>query len=87
MKHIAVERELTPIREYLEEKGYDVETFEGTVEDAWEHYSDIEAIVITGMSEDMLGIQDTLSKAIVIDADGMTPEEVEERIEHESNWH
>lgn len=87
MKHIAVEKELTPIKEYLEDKGYDVECFEGPVENAWEYYHDLEAIVITGMNQDMLGIQNTSCKAVVIDADGMTPEEVEERIEHESNWH
>lgn len=87
MKHIAVEKNLTPIKEYLENKGYEVECFEGPVENAWDHCKDLEAIVITGMSQDMLGIQNTSSKAVVIDADGMTPEEVEERLEHESIRH
>ncbi|NLO39453.1 MAG: YkuS family protein [Ruminiclostridium sp.] len=79
MKKIAVQKGLTPVQEYLEDQGYEVETVEF---DAFTQAQneDYDAIVLTGMSSDFLGMQDTATGAPVIDATGMTPEEIFEQI-------
>ncbi|NLX76412.1 MAG: YkuS family protein [Clostridiaceae bacterium] len=80
MQKIAVQRGLTPVQEYLSERGYEVEVVDF---DAFSKARDEEydAIVLTGMSKNFLGMEDTATNAPVIDATGMTPEEVCEQIE------
>jgi DNA-binding response OmpR family regulator len=79
MKKIAVQRDLTPVKEYLEGQGYKVETVEFDAFTKAQN-EDYDAIVLTGMSNDFLGMQDTATGAPVIDATGMTPEEIFEQI-------
>ena len=82
MKKIDVQKGLTPVQEYLAEHGYDVETIDfDTFSNVQEE--DYDAVVVTGMNNDFLGMQDTVTGAPVIDATGMTPEEVYEQI-HQS---
>lgn len=80
MQKIAVQRGLTPVQEYLEDRGYEVETvdFDAFSKAQNEYY---DAIVLTGMSNNFLGMEDTATDAPVIDATGMTPEEICEQIE------
>lgn len=79
MKRIAVQKGLRPVQEYLEDQGYEVESvdFDAFTQAQNENY---DAIVLTGMNKDFLGMQDTATGAPVIDATGMTPEEVFEQI-------
>ncbi len=79
MKKIAVQEGLKPVQEYLKDQGYEVETvsFDAFTKAQNENY---DAIVLTGMSKDFLGMQDTATSAPVIDATGMTPEEIFEQI-------
>lgn len=79
VKKIAVQKGLTPVQEYLEDQGYTVETVEFDAFTKAQN-EDYDAIVLTGMSKDFLGMQDTATDAPVIDATGMTPEEVFEQI-------
>lgn len=85
-KKIVVENILTPYIEYLKSCGYDVYTLnknnnlQNIVSDEYE------AIVISGL--DQLSINDTGYKkpnAPIIEADGLTPEEVHGIIEDKSN--
>ncbi|HEY8421822.1 MAG TPA: YkuS family protein [Thermoclostridium sp.] len=80
MQKIAVQRGLTPVQEYLTDRGYEVEVvdFDAFSKAQSEEY---DAIVLTGMSKNFLGMEDTATNAPVIDATGMTPEEVCEEIE------
>lgn len=80
MQKIAVQRGLTPVQEYLTERGYEVEVvdFDAFTRAQNEEY---DAIVLTGMSSNFLGMEDTATGAPVIDATGMTPEEVCEQLE------
>jgi galactitol-specific phosphotransferase system IIB component len=78
-KRIAVESQLSNIKEYLKQKGYEVVELKETLSEK----SDLnayDAIVITGQSRNMLGIDDVLTNVPVIDATGMTPFDVEESI-------
>jgi galactitol-specific phosphotransferase system IIB component len=72
---IAVEHNLTPIKEYLMEKGYQVETIDFSSEYS-KNIDKYDALVVTGMNSDFLGVQDTVSKIPVINAKGLTEEEV-----------
>lgn len=74
-KPIAVETNLTPVAELLIEKGYEVEQIHFGSENK-NNLDKFGAVVITGMNKDFLGISDTVSKVPVINAEGMTAEEV-----------
>ena len=78
-KRIAVESQLSNIKDYLKQKGYEVVELKETLSEK----SDLnayDAIVITGQSRNMVGIDDVLTNVSVIDATGMTPFDVEESI-------
>jgi hypothetical protein len=77
---IAVESELTPVKEFLSSKGYQVESvhFGEIIKNKTHKY---DAFVVTGMEENFLGINDTITKAIVLDASGMSPEQVYQELQ------
>ncbi|HBQ25972.1 MAG TPA: hypothetical protein DD791_06230 [Syntrophomonas sp.] len=73
-KTVAVENNLAPIKDYLLDQGcqvIDVESAQDTR---------VDAVVISGSSKDLLGMQDVLINAPVIDARGKTPSEVWDNI-------
>ena len=74
-KTIAVEHNLTPVMEYLTEKGYKVEGIDFGREYG-KNIDKYDAVVVTGMNKDFLGVQDVVSKIPVIDANGLTAEQV-----------
>jgi hypothetical protein len=70
MARVAVERSLTQIRKMLRDNGYDVVDLGN-----WQNM--VDAIVITGQDVNVLNDQSkTISGAPVINAAGMTPQEV-----------
>jgi hypothetical protein len=73
-KIIAVENNLAPIKDFLLDQGcqvIDVESARSTR---------VDAVVISGASKDLLGMQDIMINAPVIDARGKSPSEVWENI-------
>ncbi|ADD02069.1 MULTISPECIES: YkuS family protein [Thermoanaerobacter] len=78
-KRIAVESQLSNIKDYLKQKGYEVVELKETLSEK-NDLNAYDAIVITGQSRNMLGIDDVLTNIPVIDATGMTPFDVEESI-------
>lgn len=79
-KKIGIEPTLTPVKDYLKDKGYDIVNINYGVANDPSKYKQFDAIVVTGMSDDFAGIEDTISDAVVIDASGLTPAEVEKEI-------
>jgi hypothetical protein len=77
---IGIEENLTPVKEYLADKGYSVESVDISKEftNKMEKY---DALVVRGMNNNFLGINDTNTKAVVIDAKGMTAEQVYNELE------
>jgi len=74
-QRIAIESNLTPIRDYLVSKGFDVETV--SLNNEYTNQMDkYDAIIVTGMNNNFLGVNDTNTRAVVIDASGMTAEQV-----------
>ena len=79
-KKIGIEGSLTPIKDYLNDKGYNVTSIDHGVRKDSTDYKKFDAIVVTGMSDDFLGMADTKTDAVVIDASGLTPAQVENEI-------
>ena len=72
-KKVAVEDNLSTIKQALEKSGYTVVS--PTSKDG------VMACVVMGMDNNLMDIQNIVTKAPVIDATGMTPEQVISRIE------
>lgn len=72
MRKIAVEDNLTGVRDLLEKSGYEV------VRLAEQREAD--AIVVTGMDNNVLNMQDIATGVPVIDASGKTPQEILESL-------
>jgi hypothetical protein len=66
---IAVEAGLSNIEEALKDEGYQVVDLDDSG-------SNVDAIVLTGMDEDLMGISTTITDGVVVDASGRDPEEI-----------
>ncbi len=76
---IAVEHHLTPVMDYLSNKGYMVESIDFSREYG-KNMDKYAAIVATGMNKDFLGVQDVVTRIPVIDAKGLTAEQVYDQL-------
>lgn len=81
MKKIGVEKGLSNVVDYLTNEGYSVEVLSESIDDNIPKLGRYDAIVTAGYNTDMMGISDTETKAPVIDASGLTPQEVKSAIE------
>jgi precorrin-6B methylase 1 len=70
---IAIEPALSNVKSYLSGIGYNVENISAAGSTNLRGY---DAIVVTGLNKNLAGINDTETKAVVINADGLTPQEV-----------
>ncbi|MEH6942525.1 YkuS family protein [Bacillus sp. JJ722] len=73
MTKIGVEHSLTDIQDALTELGYNVAQL-GHAEDA--DGVDFDFCVVTGLDTNVMGIQDTKTTASIIEANGMTANEI-----------
>ena len=76
MKKIAVQKNLTPVKNYLENQGYHVQEFDGNASQVVN--DNVDAIVITGQDQNIMGDETTSTKVPIIEARGMKPQEIEE---------
>ncbi len=81
MKKIAIQEGLNPIKNYLSEEGYSVKEFDNRKKNAGNFLDKYDAVIVTGENQNIMGTQDTISSTPIIDATGMTGEEVKEQIE------
>lgn len=81
MKKIGVEKGLSNIADYLSHEGYKVEVLDESIDKNIHKLKELDAIVTAGYNTNMLGISDTSTKAPVVNAKGLTPEEVKAQIE------
>ncbi len=77
MTKIGVEQSLTNIQQALRDKGYEVVDLKQETDAAG-----CACCVVTGLDSNVMGIADTSTQASVIDADGMTAEEVCTQVEN-----
>ncbi len=81
MKKIAVQMGLDPIKNYLCEQGYTVKEFDNKKKNAGNFLNRYDAVIVTGENQNIMGVEDTISSTSIIDATGMTGEEVKQQIE------
>lgn len=74
-KKVAVESSLSNVSDYLTNQGFDVLEFQHNQEIKGK-IAEVDAVVVTGMDENLLGIQDIETSAPVIEASGLTPAEI-----------
>jgi len=80
-KRVAVETGLSDVREILNQNGYEVVNLD-PVSASGTEFINCQAFVITGMDRNMGGFQDIKTQAPVIDASGMTPQDVLNQIQN-----
>lgn len=71
---VAVDDSLRPVKELLLAGGFDVVRLAGGVP------GDVQAIVVNGLDDSLMGRQDIVSRVPIVNADGMTPVEVAEEV-------
>jgi hypothetical protein len=81
MKDIAVEKGLSTISDYLKKNGYKVYEIDASQKSNRDFTNGFDAVVLSGMDSDLLGIKTTSTKAPVIIASGLRPEDIMARIE------
>lgn len=72
---IAVEDNLTPVRDLLQQKGYEIVSLR--------EVKSADCVVVTGGDDNLMGVQTTLTRAPVIAALGRTAEEIVSLVEQE----
>lgn len=77
MKNIAVQKGLQPVIDHLADAGYKVFEFDLRQKGNKDFLDGFDAVVMTGIDDNIMGIQDTISNVPFIEASGMTPFEVE----------
>ncbi|MDW7650891.1 MAG: YkuS family protein [Bacillota bacterium] len=75
-RKIAVEEGLSPIKEYLKKKGYQVVSMRAGRQ--------ADAAVVSGMDSNFMNMEDVVMDAPVVNAQGRTPEDVLRELE--SKW-
>lgn len=78
-KRVAVEANLGNVRDYLSQQGYDCCDLDA--QNLNNQSQGLDAIVISGADQNIMGITETMTKAPVINAHGMRPDEVAQRIQ------
>lgn len=76
-KKVAIEANLSNIRNYLSQQGYDCVQLNEQSASA----QGCAAIVISGADKNLMGIQDVTTQCPVINADGLTPQDVAARLQ------
>lgn len=79
-KKVAVEKNLHNVKQYFESQGFQVDTIHDTELDTIGTVSKYDAIIISGGNKDFMGIEDTNTKAPIINAAGKTAEEIYDSI-------
>lgn len=79
--NIAVEKDLTNVSDYLSRQGFAVKRVDFSQKNAKDFIDGFDAVVVSGMDNNIMGIQDTVSAASIIEAKGMTPREIQMEIE------
>lgn len=73
-KQIAVDSGLTNVSQALKSAGYQVVNLKNV------QLENVQCIVVSGGAENIMGIQTTLTKAPVINAEGLSTEEIVQRV-------
>ncbi len=76
MPKVGIEQSLTDVQQELEARGYDIVQLKDE-QDA----QDCDCCVITGQDENMMGIHNTVTAGSVINAEGMSAQDICQKVE------
>lgn len=85
MKKIGVEKGLSNVADFLTNEGYSVENLDGSIGENLSFLQGLDAIVTSGLDTNMFGYSNAKTKAPVINANGLTPQEVKDMIDRQTN--
>ncbi len=77
---IAVSESLSPLKRVLHQEGYEVINLENEAEISKRDVTEYDAVVVSGMDLNMMGMQDISGRAIIINATGKKPHEIVEEL-------
>lgn len=83
MKNIGVQKGLTEVTDYLRSKGYTVRDLGENIQNSASQWDDLDAIVVADYNNDMMGYSDTSTKLPIINASGLTAEDVKRQIDRQ----
>jgi galactitol-specific phosphotransferase system IIB component len=81
MKKIGLEKGLSTIANYLNSEGYSVEILSEDIQNNIEKCNNLDVIVTADYNTNMMGFSDTSTKVPIINASGLTQEEIKDKIE------
>lgn len=81
MARIGVEQSLTNVQEALRQRGHEVVPLKGE-NDA----NDCDCCVVTGLDSNVMGMQDVVTQGSVIEAKGLSAEEVCQQVEEKIKY-
>jgi galactitol-specific phosphotransferase system IIB component len=81
LKNIAVEKGLSNISDFLKENGYKVNEINVRQKSSRDFTEGFDAVVLSGMNNDFMGIETTPTKSPIIIASGLMPQDIKARIE------
>ncbi len=84
MKKVGVEKGLKNVADYLSKEGYTVQELSNSIEQNLSKLENLDAIVTSGLNTDMMGQSATETKTPVVNADGLTPQEVKSMIDKQT---
>ncbi|MDI6617727.1 MAG: YkuS family protein [Clostridiales bacterium] len=85
MKNIGVEKNLTNVIEYLTMQGYKIHEFDTSQKNSKDFIDGFDAVIVSGIDKNLMGIQNTGAKTSIIDANGLTPQDIQKQIEQRLN--
>ena len=77
---VAISESLTPVKRALHRAGYEVINLENEALFSETGMEEYDAIVVSGMDEDLMGMQEISGRAVVINAAGKQPGEIVEEL-------
>jgi galactitol-specific phosphotransferase system IIB component len=85
MKKIGVEKGLDNVAEFLTNEGYSVQMLSESIDDNISKLDGLDAIVAAGYNTNMLGYSDTETRAPVVNASGLSPQEVKDMLDRQTS--
>jgi galactitol-specific phosphotransferase system IIB component len=84
VKKVGIEKGLKDIADYLTNQGYSVQELSESIENNTSKYDGLDAIITADYNTDMMGYSDTQTKVPVINANGLTPQEIKNMIDQKT---
>lgn len=84
MKKVGIEKGLRNVADYLSNEGYTVQELSGPIKENLSKLDGLDVVVTSGFDTDMMGNSTTETKTPVVNADGLTPQQVRSMIERQT---